>query len=88
MSYATVVYNTDKDGNSVRDEDFVTRDQLVVSGLFDGEPMHFIVMHWPSRYGGETLIPLNHHFLKTHTDLGFLDSVAAGDFYLETYRVV
>ncbi len=30
-----------------------TRDQLVVSGLFDGEPMHFIVNHWPSRYGGE-----------------------------------
>lgn len=30
-----------------------TRDQLVVSGLFDGEPMHFIVNHWPSRRGGE-----------------------------------
>jgi hypothetical protein len=30
-----------------------TRDQLVVSGLFDGEPMHFIVNHWPSRSGGE-----------------------------------
>ena len=34
-------------------DDFKTRDQLVVSGLFDGEPMHFIVVHWPSRYGGE-----------------------------------
>lgn len=33
--------------------EFITRDQLLVSGLFDGEPMHFIVMHWPSRYGGE-----------------------------------
>lgn len=33
--------------------DFLTRDQLLVSGIFDGEPMHFIVMHWPSRYGGE-----------------------------------
>lgn len=32
---------------------FLTRDQLVVSGLFDGEEMHFIVNHWPSRYGGE-----------------------------------
>jgi hypothetical protein len=30
-----------------------TRDQLVVSGIFDGEPMHFIVGHWPSRSGGE-----------------------------------
>ena len=30
-----------------------TRDQLVVSGIFDGEPMHFIINHWPSRSGGE-----------------------------------
>jgi len=29
-----------------------TRDQLVVSGIFDGEPMHFIVNHWPARRGG------------------------------------
>jgi len=33
--------------------DFFTRDQLVVSGILDGEPMHFIVNHWPSRRGGE-----------------------------------
>lgn len=30
-----------------------TRDILLVSGLFDGEMMHFIVNHWPSRRGGE-----------------------------------
>jgi len=30
-----------------------TRDQLLVSGKFDGELMHFIVNHWPSRRGGE-----------------------------------
>lgn len=35
------------------DERLYTRDQLMVSGIFDGEPMHFIVNHWPSRYGGE-----------------------------------
>ena len=34
-------------------EPVYTRDQLVVSGVFDGEPMHFIVGHWPSRSGGE-----------------------------------
>lgn len=34
-------------------EDFFTRDQLVVSGILDGEKIHFIVNHWPSRYGGE-----------------------------------
>jgi len=34
-------------------ERIFTRDQLVVSGIFDGEPFHFIVGHWPSRSGGE-----------------------------------
>ncbi len=33
--------------------DFKTRDQLLVSGLLDGEQFYFIVNHWPSRYGGE-----------------------------------
>lgn len=33
--------------------DFKSRDQLVVYGKFDGEPMYFIVNHWPSRRGGE-----------------------------------
>lgn len=32
---------------------FRTRDQLVVSGIFDGEEMHVIVNHWPSRSSGE-----------------------------------
>ncbi len=30
-----------------------TRDQLLVSGLLDGELIHLIVNHWPSRRGGE-----------------------------------
>ena len=30
-----------------------TRDQLVVSGMLDGEKIHVIVNHWPSRSGGE-----------------------------------
>lgn len=34
-------------------DDFYTRDQLVVSGILDGEKFHFMVHHWPSRYGGE-----------------------------------
>lgn len=33
--------------------DFRTRDHLVMSGKLMGEPMHFIVAHWPSRAGGE-----------------------------------
>ena len=31
-----------------------TRDQLVVSGLIDGELIHLIVNHWPSRGADET----------------------------------
>jgi len=34
-------------------ERIYTRDQLLVSGLLLGERTHFIVNHWPSRYGGE-----------------------------------
>lgn len=30
-----------------------TRDILWVSGLYDGEPLHVFVNHWPSRRGGE-----------------------------------
>ena len=33
--------------------DFRTRDQLVVKGLFDGEPLNIIVNHWPSRSRGQ-----------------------------------
>lgn len=33
--------------------DFLTRDQLVVSGIYMGDTLHFIVNHWPSRLGGE-----------------------------------
>ncbi len=32
---------------------FRTRDQMLVSGLLNGEQFYFIVNHWPSRYGGE-----------------------------------
>ena len=34
------------------DKDF-TRDILYVAGTFDGEPIHVMVGHWPSRRGGE-----------------------------------
>jgi hypothetical protein len=37
----------------MEDSNFRTRDQLVVTGLMNGEEMHFIVNHWPSRSGGE-----------------------------------
>ena len=34
--------------------DFVSRDQLCVTGNLAGEQIHIIVLHWPSKYGGET----------------------------------
>lgn len=39
-----------EDENGIRD---YTRDILLVSGTLDGEQMHFIVNHWPSRREGE-----------------------------------
>jgi hypothetical protein len=40
------IYNDDGERN-------FTRDILHVEGLLDGEPIHFMVNHWPSRSGGE-----------------------------------
>jgi hypothetical protein len=40
------------DENKVR---VYTRDQLVVTGIFDGEQISFIVNHWPSRSSGESV---------------------------------
>ncbi len=50
-SYINVpLYINDIDDKSKR---IFTRDQLLVTGYLDGEEMHFIVNHWPSRTGGE-----------------------------------
>jgi len=38
----------DDEGDSV-----LTRDQLLVSGMLEGEAIHVIVAHWPSRSGGQ-----------------------------------
>lgn len=35
-------------------DNFYTRDQLLVSGELQGDPIHIIVGHWPSRSGGES----------------------------------
>jgi predicted extracellular nuclease len=45
-SHRLLVFNED-------DERDYTRDPLVVSGLLDGEMIHLIVNHWPSRSGGQ-----------------------------------
>ena len=38
-------------------ERIYTRDQLLVSGYLDGEMVHIIVNHWPSKRGGTRSIP-------------------------------
>lgn len=53
----------EKDKDKVEDTDenvvdastnrIYTRDQVLMTGLLDGEEMSFIVNHWPSRRGGE-----------------------------------
>ncbi len=35
------------------DTNFLTRDQLLVEGLLDGDKMYVIVNHWPSRFNSE-----------------------------------
>lgn len=47
-AYELIIYD-DQD----RSKRIFTRDQLLVSGMLDGEKIHFIVNHWPSRSGGE-----------------------------------
>ncbi len=43
-----LIYDRNNDDKRV-----YTRDQLLVSGLLDGDKIHVIVNHWPSRSGGE-----------------------------------
>lgn len=45
--------------------DFVTRDQLHIYGTIAGERIHFIILHWPSRYGGNQSNPLREAAAKT-----------------------
>ncbi|SCY55510.1 endonuclease/exonuclease/phosphatase family protein [Flavobacterium caeni] len=43
----------DKPAAPTADKRVYTRDQLLVTGMLDGEEIHVIVNHWPSRSGGE-----------------------------------
>ena len=40
---------------------YTTRDQLLVSGILAGEPVHIIVCHWPSRAGIRATAHLRQH---------------------------
>ncbi len=49
----TYSYHTLYIYNPITNERVYTRDQLLVSGMYGKQKLHFIVNHWPSRYGGE-----------------------------------
>jgi endonuclease/exonuclease/phosphatase family metal-dependent hydrolase len=51
--YFTVLSSASHELNIPEIEGFNTRAQLVVSGILDGDTVHVIVNHWPSRSGGE-----------------------------------
>lgn len=46
--YELVLYN-----NFNPEKRKFTRDQLLVTGKLDGDEIHLIINHWPSRFGGE-----------------------------------
>ena len=48
----TVLSSSSHELNMPEIENFTTRAQLLVSGILDGDTIHVIVNHWPSRYGG------------------------------------
>ncbi|SMO80125.1 hypothetical protein SAMN06265379_10821 [Saccharicrinis carchari] len=66
-TYPLKIYN-EETGNRI-----FTRDQLLVSGRLQGDKIHIIVNHWPSRYGGrKSSIPfrkeaalLNRHIIDS-----------------------
>jgi predicted extracellular nuclease len=51
--YFRVLHSASHELNIPDRENFNTRAQLVVSGILDGDTIHVIVNHWPSRSGGE-----------------------------------
>ena len=53
-----------------------TRDQLLVSGYLMGEKIHIIVLHWPSRWGGEAASRPN-RVAAAQITLAIVDSINA-----------
>ena len=51
--YFTVLSSSSHELNMTDIENFTTRAQLLVTGILNGDTIHVIVNHWPSRRGGE-----------------------------------
>ena len=61
-----------------------TRDQLLVSGLLDGELIHVIVNHWPSRSGGEAKSKYN-RIAAARLSKHLVDSLQVTDPYAKIF---
>lgn len=59
-----------------QDSSFRTRDQLVVTGILDGDTMSCVTVHWPSRRGGEKR-SLPKRFLAAELGRHIVDSLLA-----------
>ena len=57
---------------------YFTRDVLYVYGMYDGEPMHFFINHWPSRRNGEEASAPN-RALAASVAKAKIDSINAAD---------
>ncbi len=57
-----------------------TRDQLLVSGLLDGDKIHLIVNHWPSRSGGEAR-SRSKRIAAAKLNMRLIDSLQSNDPY-------
>jgi hypothetical protein len=55
-----------------------TRDELVVTGELNGERIHFIVCHWPSRRGGEK-ISAPKRMIAAQTAKTIIDSISKAE---------
>ena len=51
--YFKVLHSDSRELHIPEIENFNTRAQLVVTGILDGDTVHVIVNHWPSRSGGQ-----------------------------------
>jgi len=63
-----------------------TRDQLLVSGKLEGEMIHIIVNHWPSRRGGEAK-SRNKRMAAARLNKRLIDSLQAIDPYAKIFSM-
>lgn len=63
-----------------------TRDQLVVSGLLDGDLIHLIVNHWPARSGGEAR-SRPHRIQAAELNMKIIDSLHSIDPYAKIITI-